>query len=147
VTVSFVDVPGWAPPRGYANGAIGRGRVLHVGGQIGWGPDQQFESDDLIHQFGVTLGNVVAVVRAAGGTPEHIASMTVYVTDVASYRARLRELGPVWRAHLGRHYPAMALVAVAALVEPRALVEIQAVAYLPDPGPDAGPGAGPEETP
>jgi enamine deaminase RidA (YjgF/YER057c/UK114 family) len=129
--VAEVVVPSWPTPRGYSNGRIGRGRVLHVAGQIGWRPDGTFTTDDLIEQFAIALDNVLAVVAAAGAPPEAVASMTVFVTDIAVYRARQRELGPLWRARLGKHYPAMALVAVTALVEPRAKVEIQAVAHLP----------------
>ncbi|MEZ4401929.1 MAG: RidA family protein [Kofleriaceae bacterium] len=125
-----VVVPGWPPPRGYANGMIGAGRALFVAGQIGWDAQGVFHTDDLIAQFDQALGNVVAVVEAAGGTVEDIASLTIYVTEIESYRARTKELGPVWRARMGRHYPAMALVAVSALVEPRAKVEIQAHAIV-----------------
>lgn len=129
--IEFVTPEGWAEPRGYANGVVSRGRTLHVGGQIGWGADQAFASDDFVPQFAQALDNVLAVVRAAGGEPTDIVSMTVFVTDVEAYRGALRELGRAWRERLGRHYPAMALVAVTALVEPRARVEIQAVASLP----------------
>jgi enamine deaminase RidA (YjgF/YER057c/UK114 family) len=125
-----VQPDGWARPRGYANGMVGEGRWLHVGGQIGWEPDQSFATDDFIEQFGKALDNVLAVVRAGGGHVDGIASMTVYVTDVVEYRNRGKELGGVWKARMGRHYPAMALVAVAALVEPRAKVEIQATVLL-----------------
>jgi enamine deaminase RidA (YjgF/YER057c/UK114 family) len=130
-----VQPEGWARPRGYVNGMVGEGRWLHVAGQIGWEADQSFASDDFIAQFGRALDNVLAVVAAAGGRAESIASMTVYVVDLAEYRARAGELGPLWRARLGRHFPAMALVAVSGLVEPRARVEIQAVALLSDPPP------------
>lgn len=126
-----VVVPQWPRPRGYSNGVLGRGVTLHVAGQIGWLPDGTFPSDDLLAQFALALDNVLAVVRAAGGGPEHVASMTVYVTEIETYRARTGELGPIWRQRLGRHFPAMALVAVSALVEPAAKVEIQAVAHLP----------------
>jgi enamine deaminase RidA (YjgF/YER057c/UK114 family) len=125
-----VQPDGWARPRGYANGMVGEGRWLHVAGQIGWGPDQAFATDDLIEQFAAALDNVLAVVQAGGGHPDGIASMTIYVTDMDGYRARAGELREVWRARLGHHYPAMALVGVATLVEPRAKVEIQAVALL-----------------
>jgi enamine deaminase RidA (YjgF/YER057c/UK114 family) len=130
-TLSAVQPPGWPRPRGYANGILARGRTLFVAGQIGWQPDGTFTSDDLVDQFGQTLANVLAVVRAAGGGPEHIARMTVFVTDLADYRASLGRLGPVWAAHMGKHYPAMALVGVAGLVELRAKVEIEATAVLP----------------
>ena len=118
-------------PRGYANGTIGTGRTLFVAGQIGWDAHGVFHTDDLIAQFDQALANVVAVVTAAGAAITDLASMTIYVTDIEGYRARLKELGPVWRARLGKHFPAMALVAVAALVEPRAKVEIQATAFVP----------------
>ncbi len=130
-TTSAVVVPSWPRPRGYANGVVGTGRVLHVAGQIGWEPDGTFSSSDLLAQFGRALDNVLEVVRAAGGEPADIASMTVYVTEIETYRARAAELGPIWRERLGRHFPAMALVAVSALVEPSAKVEIQVVAHLP----------------
>lgn len=129
--LTFVEVPGWPTPRGYANGVVATGRALHVAGQIGWQPDGTFTTDDLLEQFAIALDNVLSVVSAAGGTPDAIAEMTVYVTEIETYRARMRELGPIWRQRLGKHFPAMALVAVPALVEPRAKVEIQAVAYLP----------------
>ena len=128
--VSPVAVEGWPVPRGYTNGMVGSGRALHVAGQIGWQPDGTFTTDDLIEQFGIALDNVLAVVKAAGGAAESIASMTVFVTEIETYRARMRELGPIWKARLGTHFPAMALVAVSALVEPRAKVEILAVAHL-----------------
>jgi enamine deaminase RidA (YjgF/YER057c/UK114 family) len=125
-----ICVPGWPAPRGYANGRTGRGGVVHVAGQIGWDDHGAMMSDELVGQFARALDNVVAVVRAAGGAPEDIATMTVFVTDIAAYRTVGKELGAAWRARLGKHFPAMTLVAVSALVEPRALVEIQATAYV-----------------
>lgn len=130
-TLAAVEPEGWPRPRGYANGIVARGRTLFVAGQIGWTPDGTFHSDDLVDQFGQALANVLAVVRAAGGGPEHVARMTVYVTDLPAYRASLARLGPVWRQHMGRSFPAMALVGVAGLVELRAKVEIEATAVLP----------------
>jgi enamine deaminase RidA (YjgF/YER057c/UK114 family) len=111
---------------------VSRGRLLHVGGQVGWRPDGVFETDDFLGQFAQCLDNVLAVVRAAGGEPSGVARMTVYVTDLDAYRGCLKGLKPVWQARFGRHYPALALVGVQGLVEPRALVEIEAVAVLPD---------------
>ena len=130
-TPSAVEVPGWPRPRGYANGVVGAGRVLFVAGQIGWDPAGRFASRELAVQFDQALANVVAVVAAAGGGPAHVASMTVYVTDIDAYRASLPAIGRAWRAHMGKVFPAMALVAVTALVEPEAVVEIQAHAILP----------------
>lgn len=125
-----VVVAAWPTPKGYSNGRIGRGRVLHVAGQIGWTPDGVFEAKDLVGQFAVALSNVIAVVHAAGGIVTDIAEMTVYVTDIDAYRSARKQLGPIWRERMQTHFPAMALVAVPALVEREALVEIQAVAYL-----------------
>jgi len=125
-----IKVPGWPAPRGYANGRIGEGRAVYVGGQIGWDETGAFPPGGLVPQFGKALENVIAVVRAAGGAVEDIASMTVFVTSIEDYRAARRALGPVWRERMGRHFPAMALVAVTALVEPEAVVEIQAIASL-----------------
>ena len=125
-----VVVTEWPQPKGYSNGRIGKGRVLHVAGQIGWNEQGVFVAKDLVGQFAQTLKNIVAVVRAAGGAVEDIAEMTCYVTDIEAYRAAQKQLGPIWKEHMGRHYPAMALVGVAALVEREAVIEIQAVAYL-----------------
>ncbi len=116
-------------PKGYANGRIGRGPALHVAGQVGW-VDGKFVAKDLVGQFAQALDNVLAVLKAAHAHPDDVAEMTIYVTDIVAYRAARKELGPLWRARMANHYPAMALVAVSALVEPEALVEIQAVAYL-----------------
>ncbi len=128
-----VQPEGWPAPKGYANGIAARGEWLAIAGQIGWNAQCEFESDDLVAQFDCALGNVVAVLTAAGGRPEHLVRMTVYVTDIEAYRAGLREIGRVWRARLGKVFPVMALVQVVALVEPRARVEIEATAVLPDP--------------
>lgn len=123
---------GWAKPRGYANGVAASGRMIFVGGQIGWNAECQFESDDFIDQTRQTLANVVAVVRQGGGGPEHITSMTWYFTDKAEYLANLRELGQAYRDVIGKHFPAMAAVQVTALVEDRAKIEIQAIAVIPE---------------
>ncbi len=125
-----VVVPEWPAPKGYSNGRIGVGRVLHVAGQIGWNAHGVFVAQELAGQFAQALDNVLAVVRAAGGAPTDIATMTVFVTDIAAYRQITRALGPIWRERLGKHYPAMALVGTTMLVEPAALIEIQATAYL-----------------
>jgi enamine deaminase RidA (YjgF/YER057c/UK114 family) len=123
---------GWVKPRGYANGVAARGRLVFVGGQVGWNKDCEFESDDLVHQVRQTLGNVVAILAEAGAGPEHITSMTWYFTDKAEYLAKLKEIGAAYREIMGRHYPAMAAVEVAALMEDRAKVEIQAMAVVPE---------------
>lgn len=125
-----VDVPDWPAPKGYVNGMVGEGRTLFVAGQVGWNERCEFERIDFAGQFAKTLDNVLAVVRAAGGGPENVARMTVYVTDLDAYRNALKALGPIWRERFGKHYPAMALVGVAGLVEVGALVEIEATAVL-----------------
>ncbi len=124
--------PGWAPAKGYANGIAARGTQIFVGGQIGWNAQQQFESDDFIAQTAQALRNVVAVLAAGGAGPEHMVRMTWYILDRVEYNARLKELGGVYRDIIGRHYPAMTCVQVAALVEVRAKVEIEVTAVLPD---------------
>lgn len=128
----LLQPPGWLPPKGYANGVAARGTMVFVGGQIGWNAQQQFESDDFIEQCGLALRNIAEVLREAGAGPEHMVRMTWYVTDRDEYNRRLGELGPVYRETMGRNFPAMTCVQVAALVESRAKVEIEVTAVLPD---------------
>ena len=131
--MTTVQPDGWAPAKGYVNGALCEGgRALFVAGQIAWDAQQRIVSDDFVAQFDQALANVLAVVESAGGRAEHLVKMTVYVTDLDAYRGSLREVGARWKKHLGRHFPAMALVGVAGLVERRAKVEIEAVAHLPE---------------
>lgn len=121
-----------AAPRGYSHGIVApaSGRLLFVAGQIAWDGAGRLAAADFPGQFSRALENVVAVVRAAGGGPERIARLTVYVTDRREYLADLAEVGRAYRAVMGRHYPAMALVEVQALLEPGAKVEIEAIAVL-----------------
>ncbi|MFO1008884.1 MAG: RidA family protein [Planctomycetota bacterium] len=124
----------WKKPSGYANGVLvkGAGRLLFVAGQVAWDKDQRIVGKgNFATQFEQALRNVVDVVAAAGGKPEHLVRLTVYVTDKELYLARTKEIGAAWRELVGRHYPAMALVQVAALLEEGALVEIEATAALP----------------
>ncbi len=130
----FVEVPGWPKPKGFANGVVTGKRTLYVAGQVGWNARQEFESDGLAEQFAQALDNVLAVVRAAGGAPESVVKMTIYVTDLAAYRGAQKAIGAAWRERFGRHFPAMALVGVAGLVEERALVEIETTCALDEPG-------------
>jgi enamine deaminase RidA (YjgF/YER057c/UK114 family) len=123
---------GWTPPKGYANGIAARGTQIYVGGQIGWNAEQQFESDDFIAQTKQALENVKAVLACAGAAPEHMVRMTWYVMDRDEYNARLKELGAVYRQVMGKNFPAMSCVAVAALMEKRAKVEIEVTAVLMD---------------
>lgn len=130
--MKLLQPPGWAPAKGYANGVAARGTQIFVGGQIGWNAQQQFETDDFIEQVTQALRNVVAVLNEAGAGPQHMVRMTWYILDRVEYNARLRELGSVYREVMGRHFPAMSCVQVAALVEARAKVEIEVTAVLPD---------------
>jgi enamine deaminase RidA (YjgF/YER057c/UK114 family) len=120
-------------PRGYSNGMLAPagGRLLFVAGQIGWDNQQRLVSDSFIEQLRQALANVVAVVREAGGKPEDVARLTLYVTDKHEYATELKAVGEAYRSVLGRHYPAMALVEVAGLLEPGAKVEVEATAVLP----------------
>ncbi|MEJ1160870.1 RidA family protein [Prosthecomicrobium sp. N25] len=123
---------GWTKPVGYANGVAARGRMVFVGGQVGWNRFSEFETDDLVGQVRQTLQNVVDVLREAGAGPEHITSMTWYFIDKREYLDNLKGIGQAYREIVGRHYPAMAAVQVVALIEDRAKVEIQATAVVPD---------------
>jgi enamine deaminase RidA (YjgF/YER057c/UK114 family) len=127
-----VQPAGWPPPRGYANGVLARGRLLFIAGQIAWDAHGQFRSDDFVDQTRQALQNVRAVLEAAGGRPQHLVRLTWYVRDRADYLAQQQAIGQVYREVLGRHFPAMTLVEVAALLEDRARVEIEATAVLPD---------------
>ena len=132
MTHQVLHPAGWVPAKGYANGVAARGTLVFVGGQIGWNAQQQFETDDFIEQTRQTLQNVVAVLKEAGAGPEHMVRMTWYVIDRVEYNARLKELGGVYREVIGKHFPAMTCVEVAALMEARAKVEIEVTAVLPD---------------
>jgi enamine deaminase RidA (YjgF/YER057c/UK114 family) len=124
--------PGWPRPRGYSNGISASGRIIVTGGVVGWDETESFSSHTLPGQFAQVLRNIVAILGQDGAGPEHIVRMTCYVTDIIAYRASLREIGDNWQAILGKHYPAMALVEVRALVDPKALVEIEATAVVPE---------------
>ena len=123
---------GWAKPVGYSNGVAARGRMIFVGGQIGWNEDSIFETDDLVAQVRQTLRNVVDVLACDGARPGHVTSMTWYFVDKADYLANLDKIGKVYRDVMGRHYPAMAAIQVGGLVQNRAKVEIQAIAVVPE---------------
>lgn len=130
--MQFLQPPGWAIPKGYANGVAARGTLVFVGGQIGWNGEQQFESDDFIDQTRQALQNVHAVLSCAGAGPEHMVRMTWYITDRDEYNSRLRELGTAYREVMGKCFPAMTCVEISRLVEARAKVEIEVTAVVPD---------------
>ncbi len=122
---------GWAKPIGYANGIAATGRLVFVAGQIGWNPATcQIETDDFAAQVAQALRNIVEVLREAGAEPRHVVRMTWYITDKPAYLAARKEIGRAWREVMGRHFPAMAVVVVSALIEDRALVEIEATAVV-----------------
>lgn len=123
---------GWKATPGYANGVSARGRMLFLGGLVGWNADQEFETDDFLGQVDQTLANIVAVLAEGGAGPEHLVRLTWYVVDKQEYLANLKGLGAIYRKHLGRNFPAMAMVQVVALVEDRARVEIEATAVVPE---------------
>ena len=130
--IQKIQPPNWLEPKGYANGVLARGATLYVGGQIGWNAQQQFETDDFILQTRQTLQNIAAVLEAGGAGPEHMVRMTWYIVDRVEYNARLREIGGVYREVMGKNFPAMTCVQVAALVEERAKIEIEVTAVVPD---------------
>jgi enamine deaminase RidA (YjgF/YER057c/UK114 family) len=123
--------PGWPRPRGYANGIAAEGRLVFVAGQIGWDETGAFPAEDMAGQVRQTLRNVVAVLAEAGAGPEHVARMTWYVTDRDAYLADPAGIGLAYRDVMGKHFPAMAVVIVSALLEPSAKVEIEATAVVP----------------
>lgn len=133
MTHQSINPDGWAPAKGYANGILGADGTLYIGGQIGWTADQKFETHDFIGQMEQALRNIVAVVEAAGGQVTDITRLTWFILDKSEYMARQSEIGAVYRAVLGRHFPAMSMLVVAGLIEDEALLEIEATAYLGKP--------------
>jgi enamine deaminase RidA (YjgF/YER057c/UK114 family) len=129
---SFINPESLGAPRGYSNGVLSSpgGALLFIAGQIAWDERQRIVSADFVEQFDRALANVIAVVAEAGGAPEQIARLVIYVTDKSEYCRRTREVGERWRARMGRHYPAMALVEVKSLLEDDAKVEIEGIAVI-----------------
>jgi len=132
MSFTIINPESLGAPHGYSNGVLTEpgGRLLFIAGQVAWDRQQQIVSTNLVEQFDRALANVITVVNEAGGTPEQIARLIIYVTDKDEYRARMKEIGERYRARMGKHFPAMALVEVAGLLEDRAKVEIEAVAVL-----------------
>jgi enamine deaminase RidA (YjgF/YER057c/UK114 family) len=124
--------PGWPRPKGYANGISARGRVIFTAGIVGWNEREEFAAADLPGQLRQLLLNTLAVLAEDQAGPEHIVRMTWYVVDRDDYVARGAEIGAVYRELIGRHFPAMAVVEVGALVEPAALIEIETIAMVPE---------------
>ena len=132
-TFEIINPESHGEPRGWNNGLLGStgGRVLFIAGQTARDDAGRIVSDDFVDQFAHALDGVLAVLREAGGQPQHVGRMTVFVTDLEAYRACLGELGAAYRERMGRHYPAMALLEVSGLVDHDAMVEIEATAILP----------------
>ena len=124
--------PGWPRPKGYANGISATGRLIVTAGVVGWDEAEHFASPSLVDQFEQALRNILAILAEDGAGPEHIVRMTCYVIDLDAYRRHLPQIGAAWQRVMGRHYPAMALVAVNGLVEPAAEIEIEATAVVPE---------------
>ena len=123
---------GWSAPVGYANGiAVDPGRLVFIAGQVGWNAAQRFESEELPAQFEQALRNVLAVLRCAGGEAPHVCRITAYCCDKPAYLAARRELGAIWRRHMGDHYPAMSMIFVADLLDRPGTIELEATAVLP----------------
>ncbi|MGO4853064.1 RidA family protein [Phaeovulum sp. W22_SRMD_FR3] len=127
----FLQPDGWVPAKGYANGMLAEGRMVVTGGLVGWNAQQVWEHQDMLGQFRQTLINIVAVLEAAGAAPEHLVRLTWYITDKQEYLANLRDFGAAYREIIGRHFPAMAVVQVVALMEDDAKIEIEATAVIP----------------
>ena len=130
----FLHPKNWKPAVGYSNGVAASGRMVFTGGLVGWNASQEFETDDFSGQAEQALRNIVSVLAEAGAQPNHLVRLTWYVTDKQEYLASLKDLGRTYREIIGKHFPAMALVQVVALVEDRAKVEIEATAVIPHAG-------------
>ncbi len=128
---TFLHPRGWKPAKGFSNGVVAQGRMIFLAGQVGWNAEQRFESADFVTQARQALANIVTLVAEAGGQPEHITRLTWFVLDKGDYLSRLRELGDAYRSVMGKHFPAMSLVQVGALVEDAARLEIEATAVVP----------------
>jgi len=130
--MAVLQPPGWAPPKGYANGIVaGPGRLVFIAGQVGWDAHQRFRSEAVAPQFAQALDNVLAVLAQAGGRPEHICRITAYCCDKPAYLAARRDLGAIWRRLMGSHYPAMSMIFVSDLLDSPAKIELEATAVLP----------------
>ena len=127
----YLHPRGWKPAKGFSNGVVAEGRMIFLAGQVGWNDEQRFESRDFVAQARQALANIVTLVAEAGGRAEHITRLTWFVLDKQDYLSHLRELGEAYRGVMGRHFPAMSLVQVGALVEDEARLEIEATAVVP----------------
>ena len=129
--MQILQPPGWAKPKGFANGIAADGRLVFVAGQVGWTGEGKWEAKDFAGQFRQALQNCIDVVAQAGGGPQHIVRLTWYITSKKEYLSSLKEVGAAYRALMGRHYPVMAVVEVSGLMEDEAKLEIEATAVVP----------------
>lgn len=132
MSFTIINPESLGAPRGYSNGVLtgAGGRLLFIAGQVAWNQQQQIVSEDMVEQFDRALANVLTVVAAGGGRAEQIARLIIYVTDKHEYRDRMKEIGERYRAHMGKHFPAMVLVEVKSLLEDGAMIEIEGMAVL-----------------
>ncbi len=130
--LQILQPPGWTTPRGYSNGVAARGTLVFVAGRVGWDEQCGIQSTDFCTQVRQALKNIVAILAEAGGAPAHVVRMTWYVTDTREYLDCLKSVGAVYREVMGKHYPAMTAIQVAALIEDGAKVEIETTAVIPD---------------
>jgi enamine deaminase RidA (YjgF/YER057c/UK114 family) len=130
--MTILQPPGWPRPKGYANGVSARGRTIYTAGVIGWDEQEMLVSHRLDLQFGQALRNIVAILAEDGARPEHIVRLTIYVTSIQEYLPIRDDLVPIWKSIMGDHYPAIAMLEVARLVERSAKVEIEATAVVPE---------------
>jgi enamine deaminase RidA (YjgF/YER057c/UK114 family) len=131
--VEVLHPKGWASPVGYSNGIVaGPGRIVFIAGQVGWDEQQKFQTAELAPQFEQALKNILAVLAEAGGRPEHVCRITGFCCDKKGYLAGRRELGKIWKRHMGRHYPAMSMIFVSDLLDSPGKIELEATAVVPD---------------
>ena len=130
--MQILQPPGWAKPKGYANGIVAKGRLVFIAGQVGWTPQGEWRSRDFAGQFRQAVANILEVLAEAGGEAHHIVRLTWYVIDKQEYLAALPGVGKAYRERMGRHFPTMAVVQVTGLVEPEARLEIEATAVIPE---------------
>jgi len=130
--VEVLHPRGWAKPVGYSNGVAAAGRIVFIAGQVGWDAEQKFRTGELVPQFEQALKNILAVLAEAGGGPEHLCRITGFCCDKEAYLAGRRELGRIWKRHMGRHYPAMSMIFVSDLLDSPGKIELEATAVLPD---------------
>jgi len=130
--MQVINPPGWTRPKGYSNGIVANGRMVFIAGQVGWNEKEVFETDDFTAQVKQALNNITAIVKEAGGKPEHIVRMTWFIASREEYMACQSALGKAYREVIGRHYPVMSVVEVSAFIEPGAKVEIEATAVIPN---------------